>query len=175
MIIDFNDRESATIKSFAVRKRDKLKVTTRFMSGKLLMFGKLSLKSFIDDISEIFCFPTQVVPAIYKTYLIEKVLIYHVLTDTDSTTLQFIFVSDPNSDFSEGKFRDVIFEVIIANKTYKRFDSYHEFWDIFGFRKESRKKKLGYYEIENIDNPYLVTITFNAKEYLEVFKKIKTK
>ena len=36
-----------------------------------------------------------------------------------------------------------------------------------------RRKKLGYYEIENIDNPCLVTIAVNLKEYLEVFKKLK--
>ena len=43
MIVEFNDRESASIKSFVVRKRSEIKVTTRFMSGKLLMFVKLSL------------------------------------------------------------------------------------------------------------------------------------
>ena len=39
----FNDRESASIKSFAVKKRSEIKVTTRCMSGKLFMFAKLSL------------------------------------------------------------------------------------------------------------------------------------
>ena len=51
MVIDFNDRESASIKSFTVRERDKIKVTTRFKSGKLLMFANLSLKIFIYDIA----------------------------------------------------------------------------------------------------------------------------
>ena len=59
MVIDFNGRESASIKSFAVRqKQKKIKVTTRFMSGKLLMFAKLSLKSLIYNLSETF-FPKQ--------------------------------------------------------------------------------------------------------------------
>ena len=57
MLIDFNNRESASIKSFAVRKRDKIKVTTRFMCGKLLMFAKLSLKGFIYNVAETFSFP----------------------------------------------------------------------------------------------------------------------
>ena len=61
MIIDFNDRESASIKSFAVKKKNEIKVTSRFMSGKLLMFAKLSLKSFIYDLAETFCFPLQLV------------------------------------------------------------------------------------------------------------------
>ena len=55
----------------------------------------------------------------------------------------------------------------------RNFDSSHKFWDIFGFRKENRKKKLGYYEIENIDNPCLVTIALNLKEYLEVLNNLK--
>ena len=59
VVVEFNDRESASIKSFAVKKLNKIKMTTRFMSGKLLMFAKRSLKSFIDDLSEIFWFPTK--------------------------------------------------------------------------------------------------------------------
>ena len=173
MAIDFNDRKSASIKSFSVTKRHKIKVATRFMSGKVLGFAKLSLKSFNYDIAEIFRFPTQVFAEIYKKYSIEKVFVYHILTGTDSTALQFIFISDPNSDLPEEKFRDIIFEVIVATKIDKRFDSSYEFWDIFGFRKKSRIKKLGYFEIENFDNPCLVTIAVNPKEYLKVLKNLK--
>ena len=115
------------------------------MSGKLIMFAKLSRKSFIYDITDIFCFPKKR----NKKYLIEKVLIYHILTDTDSTALNFIFISDPNSDVPEETFRDIIFEVIISSDICKRFDTCHEFWDIFRSRKESRRKKLGYYKIKN--------------------------
>ena len=97
MLIDFDNRESASIKSFAVRKSDKIKVTTRFMSGKLLMLAKLSLKSFIYDIAETFSFPDQTMAEIYKKYVIEDIIINHILTDTDSTALQFTFISDPNS------------------------------------------------------------------------------
>ena len=140
MLIDFDNRESASIKSFAVRKRDKIKVTTRFMSGKLLMLAKRSLKSFIYDVAETFSFPDQTMAEIYKKYVIEDIIINHILTDTDSTALQFTFISDPNSDLPEDKFRDIIFEVIIATKIYKRFDTSHEFWDIFGSRKAKKKK-----------------------------------
>ena len=87
MLVEFNNRESASIKSFAVKKRNEIKVTTRFMSGRLLMFAKLSLKSFIYDLLEIFCFPTKVVSEIYRKYSIEKVENLHILTDTDSTAL----------------------------------------------------------------------------------------
>ena len=140
MIIDFNDHESASIKFFAVKKKNEIKVTSRFMSGKLLMFAKLFLKSFIYALVETFYFPSQLVLDIYKKYKIEKVEINHVLTDTDSTALQFIIISDPNSDIPEPKFRDIIFEIVVATKIHKRFDSSHEFCDIFEARKISRKK-----------------------------------
>ena len=61
----------------------------------------------------------------------------------------------------------------MKSKIYKRFDSSHEFWDLFGARKDSRRKKLGYYEIENIDDPCIITLAVNPKEYLEVFKDFK--
>ena len=47
MTIEFNNAESTSVKSFAVKKKKKknaIKATTRFMSGILLMFAKLSRK-----------------------------------------------------------------------------------------------------------------------------------
>ena len=73
------------------------------------MFAKLSLKSFIYDLIETFCFPQKQFADLYKKYLIEKVEIFYILTDTDSTALEFIFIFDLNSDVPEDKFRDVIF------------------------------------------------------------------
>ena len=61
MVVEFNNRELASIKSFAVKKRSSIKVASRFMSWKLLMFAKLSLKSFIYDLTETFCFPDETV------------------------------------------------------------------------------------------------------------------
>ena len=76
IVIEFNNQEAASIKSIAVKKRSSIKVTTRFMSGKLLMFAKLSLKSFIYDITETFCFPDENVRGIFKKYGIEWVEIF---------------------------------------------------------------------------------------------------
>lgn len=58
--------------------------------------------------------------------------VYHILTDTDSTSLQFSFVRDPASNMINKKYRDIIFEMIIASEIYNRFDTSHEFWDKFG-------------------------------------------
>ena len=90
------------------------------------MFAKLSLMSFIYEIIETFCFPDKKVREIYDRYLIEEVYIYHVLTNTDSTKLQFLFISNPESNIWEKKYREIIFEVIIASEIYNRFDSSHQ-------------------------------------------------
>ena len=78
MILEFNNHESASIKPFTVKKRDHIKVTTRFLSGKMLMFAKLSLMSFIYEVLETFCFSDEKVQAILKKYGIEIVNIYYI-------------------------------------------------------------------------------------------------
>ena len=66
MVIEFNKAEAASIKSIAVKKKSEIKTTTRFMSGKLLMFAKFSLKCFIYSLVEILSFPNEIVQEIYK-------------------------------------------------------------------------------------------------------------
>ena len=105
-----------------------------------------------------------------KRNLVEKIEVFHILADTYSTALKFIFISDPSNDVAEENFRDIIFEATVASKIYKRFDTSYECWDIFGSRKESRRKKLGYYKIGNIDNPCVVSLAVNPKEYLAMLK-----
>ena len=80
MIIEFNDHKSASVKSIAVKSVTNVKCTTRFMSGKLLMFAKLSLKSFIYSLVELLHFPEEnpVVASIYEKYEIEQILCYQV-------------------------------------------------------------------------------------------------
>ena len=57
MVVELNNHDSASIKSFAVKIRSNIMVATRFLSGKMLMFTKLLLKRFIYDLVEKFCFP----------------------------------------------------------------------------------------------------------------------
>ena len=132
VVVELNNHESASIKSFAVKNHSSVKLTSCFMSRKLLMFAKLSLMSFIYEVIETFCFPDENVREIFEKYRIEWVEIFHVLTDTDSTSLKFIFVSDPNSETSENKYRDIICEIITSLEIYKRYGSLHEFWEISG-------------------------------------------
>lgn len=61
MRIDFDVEESASIKSFAIKNNDQVKITTKFLSGKMLIFAKLSLMSFIYELVETFYFPNETV------------------------------------------------------------------------------------------------------------------
>ena len=52
----------------------------------------------------------------------------------------------------------------------ERLDTSDEFFNQFSCRNLSTKKKVGLYEVEYIDNPNVVTIAVNPKEYIEIFK-----
>ena len=172
MIIEFNKHKSSSVKSIAVRSETVVKCTTRFMSGKLLMFAKLSLKSFIYSLVELLHFPEEnpVVASIYEKYQIEQILCYQVLTDTDSTSIQFIIVSDPKSSYPECDVRDILFEIFSKTKISKRLDKSDKFWRRFNCHCPQNEKVLGLYEVKRIDDPCYVTLAVNPKEYFEYFQ-----
>ena len=168
-IMDFSDQDTASIKALSVKTNDKVKITTRFMKGKVLMFSNLSLKSFVYDIIDIFCFPDEEVKEIYERNKIIKTFVYLILTDTDSCSLQFTFITDLKSSISEDEARKLIFEILLLKKG-DRLDTSDEFFDQFFCRNKSTKKQVGLYEVERIDNANLVTRAVNPKEYIEIFK-----
>ena len=172
MMIEFNDSESSSVKHIAVKSNTTIKCTTRFMSGKLLMFAKLSLKSFICSLSELLTFPEEnsIVQKIYDKYEIERIYIYHILTDTDSTSLQFVIVSSDQRSFPEDQVRDILFEIFSNTEIRDRFDKSDKFWEKFGVYNPQNQKVLGLYEVENINDPCLVTLAVNPKEYFEYFE-----
>ena len=177
MLIEFNDSESSSIKTIVVKSNTSIKCTTRFMSGKILMFAKLSLKSFIYSLVELLTFPEEnpIVRQIYDKYSIERIYCYHVLADTDSTSLQFIIVSDPCSTFPECNVRDILFEIFSRTEIRNRFDKSNEVWEKSDVRMPQNQKVLGLYEVENINDPCLVTLAVNPKEYIEYFKSENVK
>ena len=121
MILEFNDAQSSAIKSIAVKNETNIKCTTRFMSGKLLMFAKVSLKSFIYSLVELLYFPDEnsIVLSIYNKYNIEKIHCYHILTDTDSTAIQFVIISNIESTYPENKVREILFEIFFMHRNCK--------------------------------------------------------
>ena len=79
------------------------------------MFAKLTLKSFIYDLCEALMFPNKKIKAIYDMCDIDFVYIYQILTDTDSTSLQFIFFSKGQCKIPEAMFRNITFLIIMNN------------------------------------------------------------
>ena len=64
-LIDFDDEYSSSIKSVAIENSSKINLTTRFLNGKMLMFSKVSVKSFVYDLIDVFMFPNNEIQKIY--------------------------------------------------------------------------------------------------------------
>ena len=169
-MIDFEYNASNSIKSLAIKKNTNVKVTSRFIKGKMLMFAKLSIKSFVYDMIDVFCFPNKDIQLIYDFYQIEKCFLYQNLTDTDSTSLLFVFICNLESTLPESEARKVIFECMTKSKILDRLDVSDKYWEQFNVYNANTKKQMGLFEIEHIDNPNVCTIAVNPKEYFEKFK-----
>ena len=74
MVVEFNDHLSSSVKSIAVKSETNIKCTSWFMSEKLLMFVKPSLKSFAYTLTELLHFPEEnlTVASIYEKSILNK-------------------------------------------------------------------------------------------------------
>ena len=57
IMIDFDKNECSSIKSIAIKGNMTINVTARFIKGKMLMFSKVSIRSFVYDLIDVLCFP----------------------------------------------------------------------------------------------------------------------
>ena len=133
------------------------------------MFSKVSFKSFVYDLVDVFMFPDQESREIYQKYQVDKCYLYQNLTDTDRTSIFFVFICNLNCSVSEDKVRKIISEVMLKSKVFHQLDLWAEFYEQFDCRNESLKKRVGFFEIESIDKPNVITIALNPKEYYERF------
>ena len=67
-----------------------IKVTSRFIKEKMLLFSKDSISLFVYDLIDVFCFPDETVKEIYCQNSIIKCHLYLNLTDTNSCSIFFI-------------------------------------------------------------------------------------
>ena len=130
----------------------------------MLMFSKVSIKSLVYDLIDVFMFPNQDIKRIYEKYKINRCFLHQNLTDTDSTSVFFVFICDLNSSINESKSRDISFEVIIKNRLFDRTDLSADYWEQFKVQNKKLKKQVGLFEIENIDKANVITIALNPKE-----------
>ena len=85
-LTDFDNEYSSSIRSVAIEKSSRTNLTTRFVNGKMLMFSKVSVKSFVYDLIDIFMFPNAETQKIYNKYRINQCYLDQNLTDTDYCT-----------------------------------------------------------------------------------------
>ena len=171
-LIEFDQEHSNSIKAVIVKQNQNIKPTTRFLSGKMLMFAKVSIKSFVCDIIDVFMFPNEKTKSIYEKYNIEKCYVYQCLTDTDSTSINFIFICNLGCVVNEENARKIIFEIMITSKILERLDLSGDFWAQFNVQNKKLKKQVGLFETESINIPNIITISINPKEYLEEFEDL---
>ena len=167
-IIDFDDSQARSIKSLAIEVKKNVTVTTRFMKGKMLMFAKTSLQEFVYGMIYVFMYPDEVVQTVYANCQVKTCKLYQNLTDTDSTSLTFIFIFGHDCKISEKDSGKVIFDVLVVSKIINRLDLSDDFWAQLGVQNNKLKKQVWLYEIESIDNPNILTVSINPEEY---FKK----
>ena len=81
----------------------------------------------------------------------------------------FVFICDLACEVREDEARDIIFEVMMKSKIFNRLDLSHKYFEKFNCRNTDLKKRVGYFEVENIDKVNIITIALNPKEYYECF------
>ena len=166
-LLEFDQEHRNSIKAVIIKQNPNIKPTTRFISGKMLMFAKVSIKSFVCDIIDVFMFPNETTKSIYEKYNIKNCFVYQCLTDTDSTPINFNFICNLGCVVDEEQARKIIFEVMITSKILKRLDLSDEFWAQFDVQNKKLKKQVGLFEAESTNIPNVITISINPKEYLE--------
>ena len=169
-MIDFDKRESNSIKSIVVSSSTTVDVSFRFCKGKMLILTKMSLKSFVYDITDVFCSPDNKVKGIFDKNNIQKCFLYLNLTDIDSCSMFFISICKLECCIPESDFRNVLFEIFKHSKIVPRLDVSDNFWQQFNMQNKGTRKVMGLYEVQNLDNANLCTIAINPKEYFEKFK-----
>ena len=86
----------------------------------MLMFAKVSLKSFAYDKIDVFSFPDEVVRAVYNQYDIENCFLYLNLTNRNSCLIFFVSICSLDFDVKESEFRKIIkSEVLKISKIAK--------------------------------------------------------
>ena len=168
-LIDFDEEYSSSVKSLAIEQSTKVNLTTRYLNGKMLMFSKVSMKSFVYDFIDVFMFANEEIQKIYAEFNIERCCLYQNLTDTGNTSIFFVFICELKCFIDERKTRDIISKLMIKSKIFERLDLSDDFWDQFGVQNKKLKKQVGLFEIESINKANVITIALNPKEYYERF------
>ena len=133
----------------------------------MLMFSKISVKGFVYDLIDVFMFPNYETQKIYDKYKINQCYLDQNLTDTDSTSMFFVFICDLQRNLREDKARDIVFEIMLKSKIFDGLDISADYFEQFNCINRNLRKQVGLFEVENIDKSNIITIALNPKEYCE--------
>ena len=107
----------------------------------MLMFAKTLLKSFVYDLIDVFCFETEEVRKIYNLHDIIKCHIYLNLTDTNSCSMFFNFISKKECNIKESDSKKLIFEILKYSKIKEKLNVSDKFWQQFKIRDKKVKNR----------------------------------
>ena len=162
-----------SVKGVACKKQTMVKVSTRYISSKLLINAKISLASFIYDCIGTFCFPNEETSLIYTCHKIIKVLTYLLMTNTDDLgSLEFMVITKDSCDCGDREMRDILFRIFLDNNIQHRLHLSGEFFAQFNKRNEAVRKQIGLCEFENVESGIICAICVNPKEYFELHEYI---
>ena len=159
-----------SIKAVDCKKQTVVKVSTRYLSSKVLVNSKISLGSFIYDCIHTFCFPKEKTLLVYGKYKIIKILPYLLMTDTDSASLEFVVIAKDSCDCGERKMTDLLLRIFLENNICQCLDLSAEFLEQFNMRDLAVRKQVGLYEFENINHRIICAICVNPKEYFGLYR-----
>ena len=139
-MIDFDKNKCNSIKSIAVRGNTTIDETARLIKVKMLMFAKMSLKSFVYDLTDVFCFLMEEVRKLYNQHDIIKCHINLNLTDTNSCSMLFNFISKKEFNIKDSDLRKLIFKILKHSKIAERLNVLNKFWEQLKMLNEKVKK-----------------------------------
>ena len=109
----------------------------------MLMFSKISVKSFVYDLIDVFMFPNEEIQKIYNKHKINKYYFDQNLTDTHSSSMFFVFICDLQCNLKENEAKDLIFEIMLKSKLFDRIDLSADYFEEFQCKNPDLKKQVG--------------------------------
>lgn len=103
-----------------MKKNTNVKVTSRFINSKMLMFAEVSLTIFVYDVTDVLDFPNKYVSDIFAKNDVLKCHLYLPLTETDSESIIFVFICKIHCSITEDQGRKLIFQILTELKLLER-------------------------------------------------------
>ena len=167
---ELEEEDVNIVGALACKKQTQVKVSTRYISSKLLINAKISMASFIYNCIDTFCYPNEETSKLFTHHKVIKILPYLLMTNTNLASLEFIVVAEDSCSCGECEMRDILMQTFLENDIHTRLDLSREFFEQYRKQNESVRKQVGLYEFKNIEQGITCVICINLKEYFELYR-----